>query len=283
MLVKGKHEPLVSDDLFNEVQDVLNGRKRKPLGRRYGLKDEYPLRGYLICQHCGRILTGSSARGNGGLYFYYHCVKGCKERAKAEEVNGLFLKALKTINSQINRNTIDYQRAILHHHLNIEPQDKTKRIDQLKAAIEKNEQSLKNARKKLFDGEIEVEDLNEAKNIYQPEINRLQQELSKVNTNDETLIDQVETCLQIVTQLPESYATGDLLLKQQLIGLIYPEKAVLKENRIQTIRSNRAIELICRPSLNLGNPKTKMVFKNEDHSNVVTPSGLSPAPAGRLR
>ncbi|HVV05645.1 MAG TPA: hypothetical protein VHC96_15550, partial [Puia sp.] len=206
----------------------------------------------------------------------YHCVKGCKERAKAEDVNNLFLKELKTINSQINQNTIEYQRAVLHHHLNIEPQDKTKRIDQLKAAIERSEQSLKNARKKLFDGVIEVEDLNEAKSIYQPEINRLQQELTKLNATDDTLTDQVETCLQIVTNLPNFYKEGDLLLKQQLIGLIYPEKAVLKENAIQTIRPNRAIELICRPSADLNDPQKKMAFKNEDHSNVVTPSGFKP-------
>lgn len=66
MIVQGKHQSLVSEELFNEVQDVLNGRKRKPLGRRYGLTEEYPLRGSLICQQCGRILTGSSARGNTG-------------------------------------------------------------------------------------------------------------------------------------------------------------------------------------------------------------------------
>jgi hypothetical protein len=164
----------------------------------------------------------------------------------------------------------------LHHHLNIEPQDKTKRIDQLKAAIEKNEQSLKNARKKLFDGEIEVEDLNEAKNIYQPEINRLQQELTKLNATDDTLTDQVETCLKIVANLPNFYANGDLTLKQQLIGLIYPEKAVLKENTIQTIRPNRAIELISRPSAHREYLQKKMAFKNEDHSNVVTLSGFKP-------
>jgi len=55
--------------------------------------------------------------------------------------------------------------------------------------------------------------------------------------------------------------------------LIYPEKAVLKENAIQTIRPNRAIELICRPSADLNDPKTKMAFKNEDHSNVVSQVG----------
>lgn len=34
MLVKGKHEPIVSEALFNEVQDVLNGKKRKAINLR---------------------------------------------------------------------------------------------------------------------------------------------------------------------------------------------------------------------------------------------------------
>ena len=108
------------------------------------------------------------------------------------------------------------------------------------------------------------------------EINRLQQELTKLNATDDTLTDQVETCLKIVANLPNFYANGDLTLKQQLIGLIYPEKAVLKENTIQTIRPNRAIELISRPSAHREYLQKKMAFKNEDHSNVVTLSGFKP-------
>ena len=123
--------------------------------------------------------------------------------------------------------------------------------------------------------EIEIEDLNEAKSIYQPEINRLQQELTKANTKDDTLTDQVETCLQIFTNLPSFNKNGDLTLKQQLIGLIYPEKALLKENAIQTIRPNRAIELICRPSQNFSDPQNKTASENGGGSNVVNRIGFA--------
>jgi hypothetical protein len=77
----------------------------------------------------------------------------------------------------------------------------------------------------------------------------------------------------IVTNLPNFFAAGDLILKQQLIGLIYPEKTVFKENSVQTIHPNRAIELICRPSDDPRDPKKKMVFIFEDHSIVVTRIG----------
>jgi hypothetical protein len=36
------------------------------------------------CPRCGSRLTASSSKGNGGMYYYYHCIRGCKERIKAK-------------------------------------------------------------------------------------------------------------------------------------------------------------------------------------------------------
>ena len=49
ILVSGLHEPIISEELFYDVQDVLEGRKRKPA---YGktAKKEFPLRGFLETQ-----------------------------------------------------------------------------------------------------------------------------------------------------------------------------------------------------------------------------------------
>ncbi|MBN9382217.1 MAG: recombinase family protein [Chitinophagaceae bacterium] len=276
MLVKGKHEPLISEALFNEVQDVLNGKKRKIINISYGMKEEYPLRGNLLCKQCGRVLTASSSKGNGGMYYYYHCVKGCKERFKAEDVNEKFQEELEKINRLINRNSIEYQRASLYRYLGSTNEDKPRRIAQIKIEIERAEEGLNTARKKFFEQAIDIEDLDAAKSIYQPEINRLQQELTRLIAEDSTLDEQVETFLQIVTRLPIFYDEGDLILKRQIVGLIYPEKAVVKENAIQTIRPNRAIELICRPGAGSSDPQNKTASENGGCSNVVTLSGFKP-------
>jgi site-specific DNA recombinase len=73
IFVKGQHEPLIFETIFYEVQDVLNGR-----GRKYRLKveahDSLPLRGYIICQMCGKVLTGSASKGRNRYYPYYHWV-----------------------------------------------------------------------------------------------------------------------------------------------------------------------------------------------------------------
>lgn len=92
--VKAQHEGIISEALFYEVQDILDGR-----GRHYRPKSatlpELPLRGFLICPVYGKILTGSKSRGRNQYYTYYHCFRGCKARFKAESVNNEFLKDLK--------------------------------------------------------------------------------------------------------------------------------------------------------------------------------------------
>jgi len=87
----GIHEPLIEKSLFDEVQDALSGRfPNRPT--KNTLKEELPLRGLLECRLCGKNLSGSASRGNGGKYYYYHCTCGCKERFAAELANNAFMK-----------------------------------------------------------------------------------------------------------------------------------------------------------------------------------------------
>lgn len=89
-IVEGLHQGIVLQRLFYQVQDLLNGRKRKT--KKWSLKDEnLPLRGHIQCSRCEKPLTGSASTGRlGGKYYYYHCRKGCKERFKVKEAHALF-------------------------------------------------------------------------------------------------------------------------------------------------------------------------------------------------
>jgi hypothetical protein len=84
--VKGLHETLVSEELFYNVQDILNGKKRMTVARTKQ-KDELPIMGFLACSKCGGQLTGSASKRKYQRYFNYHCQPGCKERFRADDVN----------------------------------------------------------------------------------------------------------------------------------------------------------------------------------------------------
>jgi site-specific DNA recombinase len=274
VFIKGIHEPLVSQELFDEVQDILNGRKRKALNHKRGLKEEFPLRGNLLCKQCGKLLTASTSKGNGGTYYYYHCTKGCKERFHSDEVNKLFKQELEK--DKANNNSLEYNRAVLKHYLNIESGDKNKSIEQLQSEIKRNKERISVARKKVLDGVWDDDDFKETKQLCQPVIEKLERELAKLTQVDSTIDDQVEFCTQFFANLPEYYDTADLMLKRQIIGLIYPEKFVFQNNSFQTTRKHAAIPLICRTGKDSSDGRNEIASKNGGHSNVVTLSGFKP-------
>ena len=80
---KGTHQPLISVDLWQQVQDVLDGRNVK---RQKRMKHSFAFSGLIACGHCGCSLVGEMKKGR---YTYYHCTgfKGkCPEPYVREEV-----------------------------------------------------------------------------------------------------------------------------------------------------------------------------------------------------
>jgi len=55
---------------------VLDGRVVVS-GPRQRNRPDFPLRGFVRCEACGRPLTGSWSKGRNGRYAYYHCQRQC--------------------------------------------------------------------------------------------------------------------------------------------------------------------------------------------------------------
>jgi site-specific DNA recombinase len=71
-LRKGKHEPLISMETFDTIQDRLNKGTKAPI--RKDIKDDFPLRGFVTCAECGNPLTACwSKSSTGKKHPYYFC------------------------------------------------------------------------------------------------------------------------------------------------------------------------------------------------------------------
>lgn len=66
-LYQGVHEPIISQTLFDQAHDVLKGRPHSAKQKHL-----FPLRGYLICDECGCLITAEKQKG----FTYYHCTNG---------------------------------------------------------------------------------------------------------------------------------------------------------------------------------------------------------------
>lgn len=99
---KGKHEPLITKELFDRVQKALIVPPKSKWGEK-----EFPFKGFIKCYSCGSSLVGEQkikTNKNGGVreYTYYHC-----SRQVDYECNELFTRESDIIDQLYSlRNTL---------------------------------------------------------------------------------------------------------------------------------------------------------------------------------
>ncbi|MBM3861086.1 MAG: recombinase family protein [Verrucomicrobia bacterium] len=70
----GNFTPIVSEELYDRVQLIAQGRKTNTPATHLRDNPLFPLRGSIRCQCCGSLLTGYNARGKTGQHYaYYAC------------------------------------------------------------------------------------------------------------------------------------------------------------------------------------------------------------------
>jgi site-specific DNA recombinase len=272
-LVNGIHEPIISQELFYAVQDHLDG-KRRNAPFKHTKRQQFPLRGLLICPRCANVMSASVSKGNGGMYEYYHCKNRCKERVKAETVNRRFLDGLLMLS--FNPAIIDYYEAEIKNRFKEGVLDKKNLVRNIQQEIDKNQERINNARKLLLDNVIDANDFHDAKKQYQPEIEKLTRKQTEILGMDDDYQKYLAYGFSLLKNLGDYYEKADIEAKQKLIGLIFPEKLIFENNQFRTKKHREAIKLILRDVKGLQRKKNGLAFKKEDQSVLVPETGLEP-------
>jgi site-specific DNA recombinase len=134
----GRHEKMVTSAEFASVQKIISGRSPRP--RHQKERPEFPLRGFVRCSQCGRLMTGSFSRGRSQRYPYYRCYKrGCvgpQESLPVGDVHLEFEAFLKTIT------ITPTLRRVLPEALAAEAQRRTDQIQKQGTHIEREIQKI---------------------------------------------------------------------------------------------------------------------------------------------
>lgn len=98
-LTPGKHEPLISFETWQKIQDRLNGKAKAPF--RKDISEDFPLRGFVTCDCCGHPMTACWSKGRDTKYPYYFCdQKACSEYRKSirkERMEGEFETIIRSL------------------------------------------------------------------------------------------------------------------------------------------------------------------------------------------
>ncbi len=273
-IVNGVHEPLVSEESFNTVQQVISCRHKK-MNSKNKLNENLPLRGFLICRQCGGNLTGSASTSKtGARHFYYHCQHGCPERFRADEANIQFIRYLHQF--QIRPEILTLYYHIMEDIFKNDKVDKKKELAKVNEQIKELQSRIENVEDKYFNDEIDVSTFKKTKRRYEGTIERLTDEKTKLSSVNSEFMNYIEYGFSLLHKLDGYYNEACVDVKQKILGSIFPEKIAFDGKTYRTLKMNMVFELLTNNINNLGGIKQQKVVKIDNLSPLAPPRGFEP-------
>jgi site-specific DNA recombinase len=275
IIVDGIHEPIISKKLFDQVQVVLDAKKKKHHVTHSRINPKFPLKGFLLCPECQRPLTASVCKGRSKHYSYYHCISPCKGRYRVEEAETAYVSFLESIS--LKKPILEILQLILKEQLSkqfLTSKLGPKHYEKISLINEK----LVKLQDLFIDGQMDRFEYSQAKKRYQDILDELQCLENNQNKNKE-IFDTYKKGLSNLQKFDKQYINSDIHNKRLLTGLIFPNKFGFQNKKVQTADINPLLLKIS--SINKGFDKNKKrdnpYIKNL--SRLVSPAGFEPATA----
>ncbi|WP_423147342.1 recombinase family protein [Rubrolithibacter danxiaensis] len=272
-VVQGLHQPIISERLFYEVQDVMDGRKRQQ-GTKIMSPDELPLRGFLLCTRCTRVLTGSASKGRNQYYYYYHCSSKCGCRYKAEEVNEVFFNEIKRFAPKPG--IAEVCKEVI---LDVYNSDFAAKGDGRKEVLDQIEvlsKRQKNARELLLKGDLDGAEYKEIKFECESKINALEAKISDLSMSQISIEDDLNKAVEALSSLNGITSLNNGKISRELIGSMYPEKFTFENLKDRTARVNEIASVMYQITNSLENKEQRASSDFSDLPCWVRPPGLEP-------
>lgn len=269
-IIKGIHEPIISESLFYKVQEVLTVKKRNKHLRHSKVKEEFPLREFLYCTDNHRM-TGSCSCGHGGKYHYYHCPNELKHECfQAEKVNAAFVDLLKSIRidkeiQEVYRMTVEWM---------MEPDEN--QTNALQTKINAQQQRIDVLNDKFIDNHITSQDYTQIKTRYESNLFDLKSQLATITNHEKEFASNFGKSLTLLENLPEYYQSASIEGKRDIIGSIITGKVYFQENKCRTSDFNPLITLLSTPDAAFKGVHRFKKQRYAELSRIVPGTGIEP-------
>ncbi len=271
-IVSAIHEPLIHEDVFYRTQELLHGKKKPYKGKTNPI--ELPLKGHLICASCGKLMTGSGSKGNGGIYHYYHCQRkyGCKCAFRAKDANEEFVSFLQSFE------VTEEVRSLYHYVLEdvFKSDDTSREIEKQKfiAEIAGFDKRLESLHYKYIDEKIGSDDYAHLSKSMKSRRDDLQGKLVTANSMDQEFAMYISYGLSLLGNVSQYYASASVETKSKIVSSIFPENVTYQNKKYRTTKMNEVFAMICNTdkAFRKQKPSTKAGL-----SSLAPPAGLEPA------
>jgi site-specific DNA recombinase len=225
-LYPGRHEPLITKELYLRVQDVLNGRVRR------GLRDRvhhHYLRGLIFCQRCQQRgvtsqLVYTEAEGHGGVYEYFFCA-----RRKSGECDLPYLTVTEVERAVRVRIDEEHLSQTTIAELRVDLQEAMSARDEVEASVHRN---LRRQLKRLegqedriielvSDGDLPVEKLKARLRALALQREHLKERLTRTEEDLRAGVENIDVYLDLLSEPGQLYDRADDLSRRQLVEAFY--------------------------------------------------------------
>lgn len=249
--VLGVHEPIVSKDVFFQVQDKINtreprNRSKEKQARAKVVKlphEDYYFYPFLKCPVCGASITASHSKGRNRKYPYYHCNHCGKYRVPADKMNEDIISFLRFIKPC--KAVLDLYEEVL----NDIRADKYKSVNKEKARIEEDMKKIEVRKQRLedryMDDEISKEDYQEIRQRYANEIYALKCQLDIMKTPNRGVVEpRIAYATSFINNIEQCLSVVDMSIKMDVLGSIFNDKMVFEDGKCRTAKFNPIIALL---------------------------------------
>lgn len=272
-IAEGLHEAIISDELFNQVQDVFAGKGRSHVIPSK-LNEDFPLRGHLNCSKCGGTLTASSSKGRTQRYGYYHCQNCNKERYSSTKANEFFEAMLDSF--KLDEDVSRLYMEVLNDVILKQNRGAVECLLRSKKELNKRERQLKDLDEQYLKGALDVNDFNRLAKQIKQDISRLREDVIKAQKPQEDLIGQFQSSLDFLKSIGYYFKNSGIREKKLIVGSIFPEKLKFENGKYRTESVNTLIELFDCKSTSYLEIENKKATISSGFSNLAPPLGLEP-------
>lgn len=236
-VTRGNFTPVVDEELFNRVQAVLDGRH--VTGTYQKQREDFPLRRFLVCA-CGKRLTGSNSRGNGGVYAFYRCSKCRGVNHKRDIVEASFRDHLSS--RAMDEGLAALLRVAIEENVMAVSADNERRRRDIGRRITELEGEQSHIVRKNIAGTFNDSMAKRLTERAENDIRALRQELATVPRTAEHVEHVVEYGLRVMRDVRGAWDAFALPEKQRFQNLLFPEGVCFANGKFGTTKTALILE-----------------------------------------
>lgn len=215
-LYKGRHQALITRELWERVQGVLDGRQCKKTRRS---KHDFAFSGLISCGHCGCAMVGELKKGR---YVYYHCTgfkQKCPEPYVRQEVLAEKYSNLLGKLSFGDEVMTWLRRALTESHADEQKEHETA-ITRLRAEYERLQHRIHAIYLDKLDGRIDNAFFDRMSQQWRAEQDRCTREIGWHQAADQSYLEEGVRLLEVGSQAHDAFAEQDARQKRRLLNFV---------------------------------------------------------------